>query len=512
MRISRRKALLSGLAIAAIAIVGCGGGGGGKSDDPATIAPADAALYANAVVHPEGDAKDHAEAFLSKILGDDDPGGRIEKLIDKGFKDAGEDATFADDIEPWLGDNAAVFVTDFEDDPPAVVAVSSDDPDEGVDLLESESQRTTDKDYKGTSYKIDEEGNAFGAIEDFVVFGDEPAFKAAVDASDGDSLSDSDRYTDAIGEVEDDAIATAYIDTPGVAKQVASEEGVPEDAVKKFFGGLGEEATGAGVNVEDDQLIADVTAPASKGGADSATSALLETLPADAIAALGLSDLSARIDQLVNQVESAGVPNVSEGDIATLLQDRFDIDLKSDVLSWLGDGAVFLSGTSIQDLGGAVVLETRDPTASAGLIAKVATLIQRQGQAKVEPLDLPGGGEGFDVTGLTAGLAEPLHFVQRDDRLVVGYRDELTELGFHSDDTLRNSEPFSAAADALGSDRPINIFLSVPPVLQLIESMGLSEDPNFAAAKRYLGKLDFIGAGSEPNDDRTDTRIVLTVK
>src|SRR5688572_27185718 len=130
MRVSRRTAAWPGLAVlAALALAGCDvGGDGGDGGDPATIAPADAALYADAVVRPEGDQKERANAFLSKALDDDDPGARIERLIDRGFKDSGEDATFADDIEPWLGERAAVFVTGYEDDPPAVVAVSSDDP------------------------------------------------------------------------------------------------------------------------------------------------------------------------------------------------------------------------------------------------------------------------------------------------------------------------------------------------------------------------------------------------
>jgi hypothetical protein len=512
MGVSRRTTLWSGLAVVgAIAIGGCGDGGGGGSDDPATIAPADAAFYADVIVRPEGEQKERVEAFVSRVLGDDDPGGRIEKLIDQGFKDAGEDATFAEDVEPWLGDNAAVFVTGFEDDPPAAVAVSSDDPDAGIELLESESQRTSDKDYEGTSYKLDEEGNAFGAVEDFVVFGDEPAFKSAVDASDGESLSDSDEYSDAVGEVDEDAVATAYINTEGVARQVAQEQDVPEDAVKEFFGRLGSGAAAAGVTVDDEQLTANVTAPGEDGG-EPETSALLESLPADAFAAVGLDDIRGRIDRLVKQIESAGIPNVDEGDLSRQLQERFDIDLKSDLLSWLGDGALFLSGTSIEDLGGALVLDSRDPTASAGLIAKLATLIQREDRGRIEPLKLPGGGEGFNVTELSDRLPEPVHVVQRDDRLVIGYKDELTELGFASDEQLSENDLFSSARDAVGSDHPINFFIEVGPLLGLLDAVGASEDPNYAAVRKYLGRLEFLGAGTDTSDDRSETRIVVGAK
>ena len=101
-------------------LAGCGGDGGGTSPptgpDPATVTPADAPLFAEGVVRPEGDRKEALDSALSKLLATDDPGGFVVEQLDKcaGGRDAG--LTYEDDIEPWLGEQAGIFLEDFGED------------------------------------------------------------------------------------------------------------------------------------------------------------------------------------------------------------------------------------------------------------------------------------------------------------------------------------------------------------------------------------------------------------
>ena len=108
--------LLLPLVLLVALLAGCGGDGGGSSapagPDPATVTPADAPLFAEAVVRPEGDRKEALESALSKLLATDDPGAFVVERLDKWL--AAEDAgiTYEEDIEPWLGEQAGFFLAD----------------------------------------------------------------------------------------------------------------------------------------------------------------------------------------------------------------------------------------------------------------------------------------------------------------------------------------------------------------------------------------------------------------
>ena len=54
------------------------------------------------------------------------------------------------------------------------------------------------------------------------------------------------------------------------------------------------------------------------------------------------------------------------------------INLEQDVINTLGDAALFVQGTTAADAGGALVIESKDPAASAQLLTKVQGLIKQQ--------------------------------------------------------------------------------------------------------------------------------------
>ena len=88
-------------------LAGCGGSGSGAGDgeDPASAVPANAPLYMEASVRPEGDTRDHALDALGKILQTDDPQAKIDELLEKAFAEADEPKiTYEKDIKPWLGE------------------------------------------------------------------------------------------------------------------------------------------------------------------------------------------------------------------------------------------------------------------------------------------------------------------------------------------------------------------------------------------------------------------------
>src|SRR5215217_6377166 len=71
----------------ALVVAGCGGSDSASSSsdgpDPATVAPADAAVYGQAVVRPSGDMKTDVVAAARKVLLVDDPGAELSRLLDE---------------------------------------------------------------------------------------------------------------------------------------------------------------------------------------------------------------------------------------------------------------------------------------------------------------------------------------------------------------------------------------------------------------------------------------------
>src|SRR5690349_5807854 len=129
-RNSRLRALIIGLAaLTALFVAGCGGDdGGGSSGDLAGYAPQDTPVYIEGTIRPEGDLKDSVESLAAKV-GINDPGQRIIDEINSEIgSDDGSGMSYEDDIEPWLGDEAAIFLGDFtgSDENTGVIVATSD--------------------------------------------------------------------------------------------------------------------------------------------------------------------------------------------------------------------------------------------------------------------------------------------------------------------------------------------------------------------------------------------------
>ena len=63
-----------------------------------------------------------------------------------------------------------------------------------------------------------------GLVDGFVVVGTEAEFKRTVDAANGDPLGDSNRYRDAVDELEDDRLGLWYVDMPRLIDTAAKED------------------------------------------------------------------------------------------------------------------------------------------------------------------------------------------------------------------------------------------------------------------------------------------------
>jgi Protein of unknown function (DUF3352) len=130
----RRKAVMAGIAVVGLAVVGAGAWAAssffGTGDQPAEALPASTLGYASIDLDPSGGQKIEAIRMLNKFpafkdeIGLDTDDDIKRKIFDEAeVSQACDSLDYARDIEPWLGDRAAIAAVDLGKEKPTPVAV-----------------------------------------------------------------------------------------------------------------------------------------------------------------------------------------------------------------------------------------------------------------------------------------------------------------------------------------------------------------------------------------------------
>jgi hypothetical protein len=512
-----RKLALILAALSAVVPLAAGCGGDDEAASSASeLVPAGALVYAEATLDPEGDQKQAIDSILSKFPGGGQAGEKLKDLIEKGLRESESGLSFKDDIEPWLGDEAAFFASNFGrpgDVQSAAGLIATDDEDAALETLEKTAEgKVTRKSYKDVEYIVDEASgsNAGAAFDGFLVVGTEAAVKASIDASDGDSkLTDDDGYEKAVEGAADDRLGLFYVNMPELlrtAQETGGAAAIP-GSFRKFFN----EPLVATVDADDDGVVfeANVSEELAKtSGVLGHGSDLLNELPADSWAAVAQTDLGNLLDFYVDSF--AGVVGGRDV-IEQQLRAATGLDLQRDVLDWMGDFGIFVRGASVAELNGALVVESSDEQASARFLAALERLAKGQAEEgiRIGPLGAPGGGDGFTVTG--AGIPKPVHLFQRDGRVVFAYGDAAAADGVDAGDKLGDDPDFTATRDSLG-DYDVSFYLLMEPIFDLVGSTETGTDADWQKAEPYLEPLSALVAGTSGDGEDLKSAFKLVVK
>jgi len=510
----RPRPIAAALAAAvAVAVAGCGSSSGGADTDPASVVPAGAVLYVEAVVRPEGDERTNAESVLRKVLDTTDPRGKIVELLDRAGKEKG--IVFARDVDPWLGDRVGVAVTSLKapnGDTDVVLVAASTDAEAAAKAMERLNDDAETRSHREIDYRVDrKDATATAVVGDSVVVATtERALKTAIDASEESSLADSDALKKARSSVTDERIGFAYIDAQRFLAEAIDASGRGAD-IAPFLGSLRDtlpKTIAAALSSDADAIRVDAVALGAKPiGPEGASGAeALAGLPADAWLGIGVGDLGATLDGVLEQLSSSGLAGVGVEALLGQLRQQIGLDVRRDLLAWMGDAAIFAAGTSRGDLRGALVVKSKDPAATRRAVVALARLA-----GDSSPLAMDGVDEGFQVVG--ADGSPDAWVAAAGDRFViaVGQRRALEEV-IAPDATLASTPAFTAAAAKLGGGVRPSFFLDMTSVTALLGDVAGS-DPDFAAAKPYLDAFAAIAGGAKrEGDDATRVRIVVTLR
>src|SRR3954447_1738349 len=145
------------LAVAIFVLAACGSTSGGSGADTAKLAPASSFLYAEATIDPSGGQETAMRSILGDLPGSGAPEQRLNNLLEQASKsDKTGKVDYAQDIQPWLGDKAAVFVAPpaaSRTIPPAALLLATTDEGKAQDAIDKARENgDTQKSYRGTDY------------------------------------------------------------------------------------------------------------------------------------------------------------------------------------------------------------------------------------------------------------------------------------------------------------------------------------------------------------------------
>ncbi len=369
--------------VAALALSACGDDEesvdvGDLGPDPATMVPADAPIYAEAVIRPQGEMAENLEGALAKF-GVEDPGGMLSAALDEEIASDpdSEGVTFSDDIEPWLGNRVGGFLSDFDvktEEGVGAVAIAVTDPDAAQAFLdkvsESSSSDATETSYEGVDYLYDDsDDSAIGIDGDFLLAGTEDGLKQAVDAGAGESLADDDAATESLDEIPEDSIFSAYVDTGAIIELVEGSGALTGQQLQQFreqLSGYDGSPSEFWSTIDDDAITFSGSGPAPAGGGEPTD--LIRDFPADSWFAFATADIGAQFQAQLDQFrqgfqEGFGTTGPVVDPFAAF-KEATGLDLEND-FNWIGGFGGFVQGTSLFGLGAGLVVESNDGEATA---------------------------------------------------------------------------------------------------------------------------------------------------
>lgn len=530
-----RRALLGAALALSLPLAACGGSdsAGDGGPDPASAVPAKAPVYVEATVRPEGDLKDNALQVAGKLLNSENPEEELKKFLqDAGTETDTGNFNYDEDLKPWLGQRVGLYFTELREgnDAQGALVLQVTDADKAKESLSKAAREpekgepapsVSEKEHNGTSYEVTTDDTAQTVVDDLALIGTEAGVKASIDAlkSDGGALADADAFkkaTDALGD-EDESIGSLYVDVKATIDQAVASGEVEKDeatALRQALGATGFDTVAAGLSVEENALRVDVASPASKDVPDLGNpSEAVAALPGDSWLALGIGDIQKVVEYQLTQLSNVTALS-GQADVNTLIEQlnrQLKINIREDLLAWMGEGAIFVRGTNLADIGGALVVQSKDPAKTKASMETIENLVKLFGgkSVTVSPLTASDVEAGFVVR--TEQFPLPVNVALAGDKFIVAVTDPALQAAIKPAGTLGDNADFKAAADALGDGIKPSLYLGFRPVLDLVEGFGVGEDPDYKKAKPTLDQLRALAAGGNSDDDVSRQRLVLTL-
>jgi Protein of unknown function (DUF3352) len=491
------------LLLVGLALAGCQQSGIPSGASPAPLAPANALIYLELTVRPQGAQRTAVESAITRLIGHS-PDAAIQSFITKALEHA--HLSFSSDIGPWLGQRIGIVVTSFSPFSAGLIA-PTDKPAAAlrtIRRLALAKGALKPTSYRGVHYEISSaKPVALGTVGSNLVVASPPVFREIIDADHGRSVASTPAFTSAMDALPRNALVRGYVD----AGRVSS-------AIRHMLGSLPGAASGAGgVRHALDALLAkfqgtdsfslsaapraftlDLHSSRPHGGAADVRGA-----PGQSWLALASSFNPAGITSLLSTLR--GHPGFAQ--MLARVRAHLGVDLLRDVLPALGPYELSIQGTSPLTLGAGLVMKPSDAAAAGRLLAAIRRLAARSPSLIVQ-----GSNKSFTIT--KAGLPIPRIQVAESGDRVVATVDESFSAVLSPSTHLTTNPRFTSAVGALAPGSRVAAFVDFHALAQLLGGLSsFMTSSNTAALLKVLGRLDYLVAGSD--QAHGNSRLVLAL-
>jgi hypothetical protein len=505
--------------IAALFAAGCGSSSDGSSSGSALadLASPGSVVFVEGQLQPKGALQQNTDSVAKRFTGEG-LGDFVISELENSARQDGESFDFAGEVEPWLGEKGGVAferIVDGELSEP-LIAIETKNVKATQDFVDKRTKESSEPSkgvsYEGVDFQVGgSEDNAIGVIGETLVLADsEKEFKAAVDASQGDSLGGEDRFQETVDAASNGSLADIYVDVGGIVEQ--SEDKIDEQTqgVLESAGIDTSDATAvASVIPQSDQIEVELSSDlgGEKAPAGDA-SKLLGSMPASSFAAFSFSEFNEQLEDAIDSLDEEGnPPDLEPGELKSAAK-QAGLDLDK-IAASLEDGAVFVEGSNRDSLAGAMVVNA-DSSEVADAIGSLGTLLRG---ARVPGITvLSGKANGFSIRSDELG-GKPLVIAAKDDRIAIGYGAAPALAGLNAGSggpTLSGTSGYKAAVAALGKT-PISAYVDGPAALRLAEALVPRSKTDFWEAVPYLKKVSYIGLGSGSGGELATAKLIAGI-
>jgi hypothetical protein len=438
---------------------------------------------------------------------------KLQAQVQKAVTSTDGGGSFAQDVQPWLGDEAAVGLLSItlsggKPQPQYAVYLASKDDAKATATIAKDATKGADyKGYTTFTSKTDQHQQAAVGKGAVLIADSETSLHAVIDAREGsaaDQLSGVDRYGEALKTLPDDNVLVGYVDGPKLAQladtavalagQQAGQAQLPAaqvnqalnqlDAIRAIAFSAGADAGGFRLHAStllDPGRAKDLKMPAA------APLQLLDRAPADAVVFAGVPGLG-ELGQAVASLKSS--PQI--GQAVSMAEAATGLSLEQDVLPlFSGEAGAYLAGGAPPS--GAVLLLPKDANAAAASLNKITGAVAKVGGDSAPKFTPLPGGNGQIAT-LQGG--HQLSWVHDGDLIAIG----VDTGGKPPAGGLGSSDAFKSVAGAakLPTDVTGLLYADIPGLVDLAQrTTGKAVPAEALANVRALGGLLAWSSGDQ---------------
>lgn len=440
-----------------------------------------------------------------------------------------------EEVQAVLGDRAGIAVTEIpaglaEDlelgDPTAdspdpsfiaVVELAEGQEDATRELLMRDGELSPAGEAEGVEILTDGDDTFIAITQSVLVFGEtqeDVAAALAANAAGGEAtLAGEERYTSALNELPEVTFAEGYFDLGAIIAEVAASS--PELQQLGALGDYEDTVVALSIAAESEGIRIEgvVTGAPDEATGEGFTPELLERVPADAFAYVGLNDLASSV---------GGTLGGLEGEVGAQLQQQIEF-LSAQLESQLGvtvdDLAALTSGEHAFIVGGdamtpafVAVLGVEDGAraqATLDSLREATPLLAGMlgappGALEFQPIELENGVEGFELP-----ISSQFSVVYGVDGelAIIGSNDQIVRQIQTPGDALPDSETFQAGTEGLPDQISGIVWINAESILEAVEQAGLLDDAD-AEVIANVEPIKSIAAWGESGDTPSFTLFV----